>query len=59
MATVDKGGKVTLQELLVTSLAQTDACAKTSAENDISLPCSMRLAVDCSNADKGRYVNLT
>ncbi len=28
MATVDKGGTVTLQELLVTSLAQTDAVAK-------------------------------
>jgi len=27
MATVDKGGTVTLQELLVTSLAQTDAVA--------------------------------
>jgi len=59
MATLDKGGTVTLQELLVTSLTQTDPCAKTSAENDGSLPCSMRLAFDCSNADKGRYVNLT
>ena len=28
MGTVDKGGTVTLQELLVTSLAQTDAVAK-------------------------------
>ncbi len=28
MATVDKGGTVTLQELVVTSLAQTDAVAK-------------------------------
>ncbi len=28
MATVDKGGTVTLQELLVTSLAQTDALCK-------------------------------
>jgi len=28
MATVDKGGTVTLQELLVTSLAQIDAVAK-------------------------------
>ena len=28
MATVDKGGTVTLQELLVTSQAQTDAVAK-------------------------------
>ena len=28
MATVDKGGTVTLQDLLVTSLAQTDAVAK-------------------------------
>ncbi len=28
MATVDKSGTVTLQELLVTSLAQTDAVAK-------------------------------
>ena len=28
MATVDKGGTVSLQELLVTSLAQTDAVAK-------------------------------
>ncbi len=28
MATVDKGGTVTLQELLVTGLAQTDAVAK-------------------------------
>jgi len=28
MATVDKGGTVTLQELVVSSLAQTDAVAK-------------------------------
>jgi len=28
LATVDEGGTVTLQELLVTSLAQTDAVAK-------------------------------
>ena len=28
MATVDKGGPVTIQELLVSSLAQTDAVAK-------------------------------
>jgi hypothetical protein len=28
MATVDKGGRVTIQELLITSLAQTDAVAK-------------------------------
>ncbi len=28
MATVDKGGTVTLQELVVTSFAQTDAVAK-------------------------------
>ncbi len=28
MATVDKGGTVTLQDMLVTSLAQTDAVAE-------------------------------
>ena len=28
MATLDKGGTVTLQELIVSSLAQTDAVAK-------------------------------
>jgi len=28
MATVDKGGTVTLQELVISSLAQTDAVAK-------------------------------
>ena len=35
MATVDKGGTVTLQELLVTSLAQTDAVAKLLIEKKL------------------------
>ena len=35
MATVDKTGKVTLQELLVTSLAQTDAVAKLLIEKGV------------------------
>ncbi len=36
MATVDKGGTVTLQELLFTSLAQTDAVAKLLIEKGVS-----------------------
>ena len=35
MATVDKGGTVTLQELLVTSLPQTDAVAKLLIEKGV------------------------
>jgi len=35
MATADKGGTVTLQELLVTSLAQTDAVAKLLIEKGV------------------------
>ncbi len=35
MATLDKGGTVTLQELLVTSLAQTDAVAKLLIERGV------------------------
>jgi len=35
MATVDKGGTVTLQDLLVTSLAQTDAVAKLLIEKGV------------------------
>ncbi len=35
MANLDKGGTVTLQELLVTSLAQTDAVAKLLIEQGI------------------------
>jgi len=35
MATVDKSGTVTLQELLVTSLAQTDAVAKLLIEKNL------------------------
>ncbi len=35
MATVDKGGTVTIQELLVTSLAQTDAVAKLLIEKGV------------------------
>jgi len=35
MAKVDKGGTVTLQELLVTSLAQTDAVAKLLIEKGV------------------------
>jgi len=35
MGTVDKGGTVTLQELLVTSLAQTDALAKLLIEKGV------------------------
>ncbi len=35
MATVDKGGTVTWQELLFTSLAQTDAVAKLLIEKGI------------------------
>jgi len=35
MATVDKGGTVTIQELLVTSLAQTDAVAKFLIEKGV------------------------
>jgi len=34
MATVDKGGTVTLQELVVSSLAQTDAVAKLLIEKE-------------------------
>ncbi len=35
MATVDKGGTVTLQELMVSSLAQTDAVAKLLIEKGV------------------------
>jgi len=35
MATLDKGGTVTLQELLVTSLAQADAVAKLLIEKGL------------------------
>jgi len=35
MATVDKSGTVTIQELLVTSLAQTDAVAKLLIEKGV------------------------
>jgi len=35
MTTVDKGGTVTLQELVVTSLAQTDAVAKLLIEKGV------------------------
>ena len=35
MAKVDKGGTVTIQELLVTSLAQTDAVAKLLIEKGV------------------------
>ncbi len=35
MAKVDKGGTVTLQELLVTSLGQTDAVAKLLIEKGV------------------------
>jgi len=35
MATLDKGGTVTIQELLVTSLAQTDAVAKLLIERGV------------------------
>jgi len=35
MAKVDKGGTVTIQELLVTSLAQTDAVAKLLIEKGL------------------------
>jgi len=35
MSTVDKGGTVTIQELLVTSLAQTDAVAKLLIEKGL------------------------
>jgi len=35
MATVDKGGTVTLQELLVSSLAQTDALSKLLIEKGV------------------------
>ncbi len=35
MATVDKGGTVSLQELLITSLAQTDAVAKLLIEKGV------------------------
>jgi len=35
MATVDKSGTATLQELLVTSLAQTDAVAKLLIEKGV------------------------
>ena len=35
MAKVDKGGMVTLQELLVSSLAQTDAVAKLLIEKGV------------------------
>jgi len=35
MATLDKGGTVTIQELLVTSLAQIDAVAKLLIEKGV------------------------
>ncbi len=35
MATVDKGGTVTLQELIVSSLAQTDALCKLLIEKGL------------------------
>jgi len=35
MATVDKGGTVTLQELVVSSLAQTDALCKLLIEKNL------------------------
>ena len=35
MATVDKGGTVTLQELMVSSLAQTDALCKLLIEKNL------------------------
>ena len=35
MATVDKSGTVTIQELLITSLAQTDAVAKLLIEKGV------------------------
>ena len=35
MATVDKGGTVTLQELVVSSLAQTDALCKLLVEKGL------------------------
>ena len=35
MATVDKGGTVSLQELVVSSLAQTDAVAKLLIERGV------------------------
>ncbi len=35
MATLDKGGTVTLQDLLVTRLAQTDAVAKLLIEKGV------------------------
>jgi len=35
MATVDKGGTVTLQELVVSSLAQTDAVCKLLIEKGV------------------------
>jgi len=35
MATVDKGGTVSLQELLVTSLAQTDALSELLIEKGV------------------------
>ena len=35
MATLDKGGTVTLQELVVTSLAQTDAVVKLLIEKNL------------------------
>jgi len=35
MATLDKGGTVTIQALLVTSLAQTDAVAKLLIEKGV------------------------
>jgi len=35
MATVDKGGTVTIQELVITSLAQTDALAKLLIEKKL------------------------
>ncbi len=35
MATVDRGGTVTLQELVVSSLAQTDAVAKLLIEKGV------------------------
>ena len=35
MANVDKGGMVTIQELLVTSLTQTDAVAKLLIEKGV------------------------
>jgi len=43
MAKVDKGETVSLQELLVTSLAQTDAVAKLLIEKKLSPELSLRI----------------